>query len=255
MSLYIFCLILVVILIVVYFYLNRRNNLNIRKSTIEKFREIKEQLAYNDYTKKPSNINEWSYQRFCNFFDEIEPKDPEFDNKIIKIYDMIVNEKETDLDKIAEISGCNYNELILKIMYLKNKRKIGDLYIDRGDHAIRNCTKEDRKLLDKYSKYIYDYHDQPYDIARKLPECTATNINSLAKKVLDDLIYLDEKYLINGLNIDKVDNKIIYYTIEKHKKEKDYISINCKTCGALIDVPRGGKARCGYCKNIVVDKN
>ena len=80
------------------------------------------------------------------------------------------------------------------------------------------------------------------------------NLKELVKTVINELSYLDDKYLINGLNIDKVDNKIIYYTLEKHKKEKDYISINCNNCGALNDVPRNGKSRCIYCKSIVESK-
>ena len=72
--------------------------------------------------------------------------------------------------------------------------------------------------------------------------------------MVEELSYLDDKYLINGINIDKVDKKIIYYHLEKHKKEKDYLSLNCSKYGALVYVPRLGKARCPYCKNIVSDK-
>ena len=128
------------------------------------------------------------------------------------------------------------------------------MYIDKGDHVIRHCSDEDAKLLDKYSKYIYTSHYQPYQIAAKMPGTTIETYDKAVQQVLDDLAYLDEKYLISGINIDKVDKKIIYYTVEKHKKEKDYISINCNKCGALVEVPRDGKERCPYCKNIVEDK-
>lgn len=251
----IFGIILGVVLIIA-FILERKNNLKKRNEVLSDLAKQKEEFEkYKASGKKLSNINEWSYQRFCNFFDNIQLKDEKFDSKIDIILDLIVNKKETDLLLIQEASGCDYTELILKIMYLKNKRLIGDLYIDKGDNVIRKCSKEDQELLEKYSKYIYDYHMQPYEIAAKLPGASLTNMDFLANKVLEELEYLDDKYLINGINIDKVDKKIIYYTIEKHKKAKNFISINCNNCGALCDVPKKGKARCKYCNSIVVDSS
>ena len=97
-------------------------------------------------------------------------------------------------------------------------------------------------------------HLQPIEIALRLPEATNDNLESIENKVIEELCYLDCKYMINGINIDKVDKKIIYYTIEKHKNEKDYITIACSNCGAINDVPRMGKARCNYCATIVEDK-
>lgn len=254
--LYLLIAVLIVILIIGYIFLNRKINLKQRNNIVEKLSDVQKELLYNEEKGKKSNINEWSYQRFSNFFNATQLKDENFDKKIELIYSLIMHDKNTDLDEIAEKAGCTYNELILKIMYLKNKMKIDPyLYIDRGDHVIRYCSEDDRKLLDKYSKYIYDYHYQPHQIAAKLPETTAGNFDIIEKRVLDDLSYLDDKYLISGLNIDKVDKKIIYYSLEKHKKEKNYISLNCNKCGALNDVPRNGKERCSYCGNIIEDKS
>ena len=90
-----------------------------------------------------------------------------------------------------------------------------------------------------------------------MSNATLDNLDELKEQILNELDYLDKKNLINGLNIDRIDKKIIYYTIEKHKNEKDFISIDCENCGALNDVPRKGKTRCEYCDTIIehVNKN
>lgn len=201
------------------------------------------------------NISEWSYQRYARFYNEVKASDPKFDEKINKIYNLIVNEKCDDLHFIAQDSGCTYDECIMKIKYLKNKRKIGDLYIDYINGIIKECSKEDQKLLQKYSPFIYTNHFQIKEMAVKLPEATAFNIQSLEEKVFRDIEYLDSKGLINGISLNKIDKKIIYYTIEKHKNEKDYVTINCPNCGAINDVERGNKTRCAYCQTIIEAKN
>lgn len=201
-----------------------------------------------------NNINEWSYKRFSRFFGKLELNDKEFEKKLKKIWELIVIEKEEDIENIALLSNCTIDECLLKIKYLENKRKIENYYIDVTEKTIKYCTPKDKKLLEKYSPYIYKLHLQPIEIALRLPEATNDNLESIENKVIEELCYLDRKYMINGINIDKVDKKIIYYTIEKHKNEKDYITIACSNCGAVNDVPRMGKARCNYCATIVEDK-
>ena len=248
MWIYLICIIIVLCLIRLSIYLNKKINLEKRKSIIVNLKKVSEDLQDNQYSDKPSNINEESYQRFYKFFDSIELTDPNFKEKMSKIYYLITKEGMTNLDEIAEQTGCTYDELLLKIKYLKNKRKIGNLFVDRHDHVIRQCTKEDEDLLNKYSKYIYEEHLQPSEIAHKLMLSESERLDVLEKKVIDDLSYLDDKYLINGLNVDTANNKIIYYTLEKHKSDEDYLSIKCPQCGALNDVPRKGKVECKYCK-------
>ena len=111
--------------------------------------------------KKQNNISEWSYQRFSDFFNQPQFKDPEFNEKLSKIYNLSEKDKVENLDYIAEESGCTFDELLLKIMYLKNKRKIGDLYVDKVDRVIRECLDEDKKLLDKHAPFLYSHHYQP----------------------------------------------------------------------------------------------
>ena len=202
-----------------------------------------------------SDISEKSFQRYSKFYGEVVLHDENFEKKIKKIYQLIINNKETDITRIAELSNCDYHECISKIKYLKHKRKIGDYYIDALNKEIKPCNKEERLLIKKYYPYIYVHHYQIDEIAKKLPYATIDNLEEIEEQVLNELDYLDKKNLINGINIDRVDKKIIYYTIEKQKKEKDYISLNCPNCGALNDVPRTGKARCEYCETIVEDIN
>lgn len=84
-----------------------------------------------------------------------------------------------------------------------------------------------------------------------MPGAEIKNLDAIEDKVFEDLCYLDDKHLLNGISINRVDRKIIYYTIEKHKREKDYITMNCPNCGAINDVDRHGKTRCDYCKTII----
>ena len=203
---------------------------------------------------KKGKINEWSYQRYARFYGNLILKDEEFNNKLDTIYNLIVNKNKTDLKEIAKLSSCTYEECILKIRYLKNKRKIGDLYIDSINGIINECSDTDRKLLDKYKKNIYYNHYQIDEMVSNMPGATLNNMEELKEVVFKELVYLDNKGLLNGVIINHIDKKITYYTLEKHKKEKDFVTINCPSCGAINDVNRGGKARCEYCKSIIEDK-
>lgn len=197
------------------------------------------------------NISEWSYQRFAKFHNKLELEDENFQEKINKIFQLIVVEKVTDLDIIAKESGCTFEETIIKIKYLKNKRQIGDMYIDTVNHEIKFCNEEDKALLEKYTRFLYIDHLQVREIALKYPNTTSENINQVMNKIFSELKYLDSKGLINGVILNEVDQIIIYYSIEKHKMEKDLITIKCPTCGALNDINRGSKVRCVYCRTIV----
>ena len=75
------------------------------------------------------NLSKESYTRFSDYISEgkiINNKvDLSFEEKIQKIYDLIINEKVTDLKFIAKDSGCaTLEECVLKIRYLENKRII-----------------------------------------------------------------------------------------------------------------------------------
>ena len=199
------------------------------------------------------NISEWSYQRFARFYGVLLPHDDLFEDKISKIYDLIMNKHEEDLEFIAKEAGCNYEECILMVRYLKNKRKIGDLFIDYRNKAIKICSIKDEALLSIYVPLIYNFHYQIEQMAPKLPGATITNLESMKEKAYQDIEYLDSKGLLNGIALNKVDKTIIYYAVEKHKNETDFVTINCRNCGAINDVNRHGKSRCAYCGTIVED--
>ena len=87
-----------------------------------------------------------------------------------------------------------------------------------------------------------------------MPKTTINTKSKVEEQVYKELKYLYDKELINGLIINDVDRTIKYYSVEKKLKAKDYITMQCKHCGALNDVRRGGKTRCEYCNSIIVNK-
>lgn len=199
-------------------------------------------------------IKENSYQDYTKFYGQESLKDPKFIKKMKIIYQQITKYCENNINTIAELSGCTYTECILKIRYLKNLHKISEEYfIDEINGIVNLCSKEEQELLKKYRPYIYRNRLQIPEIAARLPEVTNKNRKEIEKKVLQDLIYLDEKDLLDGLLLNRVDGTITYYDFKKHKYMKDKITVNCQNCGAPAEVNRGGKTWCSYCGSIVED--
>lgn len=207
-----------------------------------------------EITVKNKTINEKSFQNYAKFYGVMIPIDEEFNKKLNKIYRLIVIDKVEDINFIAKDTGCTYDECILKIKYLKNKRAIGEYYIDHIEGMIKKCSKEDLALLKKYKPYVYGKnHLQINEIAARMPKTTIHNLKEREEEIIQDLKYLYSKDLINGIILDEVDGKITYYSVEK-KLKKDTVSLVCKHCGAINDVTRGGKTRCGYCALIIEDE-
>lgn len=204
---------------------------------------------------KNKNISEFSYQKYAKFYGNIELYDQDFNSKISRIYDLIVNKKYTDIIKITKESGCKTTEeCILKIRYLKNKRIIGDYFINHITNIVKKCSKEDKLMLNKYVPYIYGQHLQIDEIATRLPGTTVNTKNKVEDKVYEEIKYLYDKELLNGIILDDIDRTIKYYSVDKKLKAKDFVTMQCKHCGAVNDVRRGGKARCEYCNSIVENK-
>ena len=198
-----------------------------------------------------NHVNEESFQKYAKFYGNTVPKDEKFDIKLNTIYELITKNKESDIKKIADSSDCTLEECVLKIKFLKNKRLLGDYYIDTSNMKLLPCNLEDQKLLDKYKPFIYRSHLQINEIANLISNKGYKSINELRDEVYNELNYLDDKGLLNGIKIDDVDRVIIYYTIEKRKVVSNYESIHCPNCGAINDVEVSGKVRCGYCKTII----
>jgi len=189
------------------------------------------------------------------YLQKVQSNDKDYDEKIKIIKDLINCKKLIDIKEIARLSECTYHECILKIKFLKSKGLIKNCYIDEQNGIINECNMTERQLLTRYAPYIYTKQLQLDEIVKALHQTTDKNYSSMRKKVIRDLYYLDRKNLLNGINIDLVDKKIIYYKDFKETKNDDYISVQCQNCGALNDMPRLGKVKCEYCDTILEDKS
>ena len=198
------------------------------------------------------HVNEESFQNYAKFYGKTIPSDVYFDHKLQVIYQSIVRDHMTSIRKISEKSDCALTECVLKIKYLKNKRLLGDYYIDTTHYQILPCSVADQALLDKYKPYIYGSHLQIDEMAKYVANPKYLSFHDLKDEVYQELKYLDKKNLLNGLKIDDIDRIIIYYSIEKRKTSTDFVSTHCPNCGAINDVDKHGKTRCKYCKTILV---
>ncbi len=199
--------------------------------------------------KRTKNINEWSYKRYADFYGELELADPLF-NKKINTIKKLINGGETSIEFIAKESGCTLEECSLKINYLKNKRVLDNCYIDTNTNTLVKCSEEDMALVDKYKAYLYGSHSPLNEIIAVVP-CNTNNYEEKKNTVIKELKYLIDNKIVNGVTFNEVDNKLIYYTIEKHNKEKNLVSIVCDKCGAINDVNYNSKVHCRYCDNII----
>lgn len=213
---------------------------------------IKTKHQYQTITKT-GTVNEPSYQRYAKFYDNVVPVDSNFEIKINKIYNLIEVDKLRDIRKIAEKANCSYEECILKIKYLKNKRQLGTYSLDHKNGMLYACNEEEFKLIEKYKPYIYYNHLSISEIACRMPGVTNENLAETKEKIYQEINALYNSNLLNGIKLNEIDKEIIYYTIEKRKKEKDFITISCPNCGALNDLNRGSKTRCAYCNTIIED--
>lgn len=198
---------------------------------------------------KEDNISEWSYKRYADFYGQMELADPKFLDKIATIKELI-DAGETDISFIANEAGCTLEECIMKINYLKNKRVLDNCYINRDSHTLVKCSEDDMILVDKYRSYIYGAH-LPLEEIIAVAETDTNDYEKKKAQVIRELKYLIDNNIVNGVIYNEVDNKLIYYTVEKHSKEKNVVSISCPQCGALNDVNYNSKVRCKYCENII----
>ena len=198
-------------------------------------------------------FNEWSYQRFCGFYDETILPDKLFYDKITKIIACVRIKNMERIQEIADNSMCTLEECAMKLKYLKNKRILDNLYIDHVNQVIKKCSEEDSKILEKYYNMLYIHHYQIKEMAMRMPNLYNKPLEKIENEVFEDIKYLYNKCIINGIKIDEEHKLIIYYSVEKHAKANVYLTLNCPNCGALVDVSYGGNGRCNYCNTIVED--
>ena len=202
---------------------------------------------------KAGNINEWSFQRFCGFYGDRVFKDERFMDKINIITECVRDKKMERLDEISEKAGCTVEEPVMRIRYLKNRRVLDDIYIDRINRLVKKCTEDDAQILEKYYTMLYNDHFSIREMAIRVPNFYNKPLPIIEEDVFKDIKYLYEKCIINGIKLDESRKEIIYYTIEKKKKAEIYATVNCPKCGALVDVVKKSNSRCEYCGSIVED--
>lgn len=208
----------------------------------------------NDTIKPVNKSQETKYIDYAKFYGAETLKDQDFIKKMKIIYSQIIKSKEEDIKQIAELAGCTYAECILKIRYLKQIKKIPENYfVDEANGLVNRCSKEEQELLKKYRPYIYRSKLQIPEIAARIPHIPGKTFQEIQKQVLEDLAYLDEKDLIDGILLNKVDGTITYYNTKGKNKNSDKITVNCQNCGAPNHLNRGGKTWCSYCGSIVED--
>lgn len=212
---------------------------------------IRNDMRYEKITKG-YKFDQDSYQQYAKFYGSIVPNDAKFDDKLIKISDLILKSKVTDIKVIAEKSFCNITECILKIQYLENKGFINNFYIDTVNNILVPCSREDEAIINKYKPYIYNSHLQINEILSVIPNPDGLSFSDLKSNIFKELNYLDEKGLLNGLKVDDVDGIITYFSIDTNNGNSNLETVHCSNCGALNDVDVNGKVRCAYCKNIIV---
>ncbi len=205
--------------------------------------------------KKPSTLSQMSYHNFAKFLDKnnITFDDEFFEKKLFKIK-ALIGEGKRDIKEIAQESDCTFEECILKIKYLQKKQILTQYHIDIHGNELVECTPEDLKLIKKYTPFIYYNHFTLDEITTKKRKSSTQNYYKLRDAIFNELKYLVDNDLVNGIMLNEVDKEIIYYSLEKIKK-RDLVTITCPNCGALNDVNRGDKKRCEYCKTILEEKN
>jgi len=202
---------------------------------------------------KDRKLNPKDFKSYSEFLGQ-KSKDPYYNKKMHIIINLINKKCITDINEIARLSNCGLEECILKIKFLKKQKIIENYYIDRANGLLNLCSQEDKELIEKYDQFIYSKKLQPGEIARMLPSTRLDKLEQAKNKVLEELSYLDKKDLLNGINIDLVDKRIIYYEDVKSKNHQSYVSIICESCGATNEVPGRGKAKCEYCGRILEEE-
>ena len=195
-------------------------------------------------------LNSISFDNFKEYFGDNVSENKELSEKLNKICSLIQG-GERDIKKIAEESSCKVEECVFNIKYLKNTKKIPDYNIDTYHLRLLNLTPEDEKLLKKYKPILYGSHPQIDVIARSLASQDGKTIEEEKELVFNELKYLDDRKLLNGIVFNEVDKKLVYYDV-KNANSSNLVTVHCPNCGALNDINIGSKERCIYCNTIIV---
>ena len=199
---------------------------------------------------RSSKINNSSYKNFAEFYGETTTNDVEFKNKINKICSLI-KDGERDIKKIAEASSCTEEECVFKIKYLKSNKMIQDFDIDTFKMMLLNISDEEERLLKKYNSLLYGTHPQIDVMANVLAKKENKSVEEEKEIIFKELKYLDDRNLLNGIKVNEVDKKLIYYTVDK-RETSNLKTVHCPNCGALNEIDEYSKIRCTYCDTIII---
>lgn len=163
----------------------------------------------------------------------------------------MVNQGEESISQIAKEAKCSYVECITKIKYLKKNQYIKWCFVDHINGYVKKCSEEEEKLLNKYYLLLCGEHLQFEEIANRVAKPT-DNITSILANVHKDIIYLIDKELVVGVEYNENTDKLEYYDIND---SQNIVSINCPSCGAIVDINKGSKKKCEYCNSLIKYKS
>ena len=200
-----------------------------------------------------SKANQDSYNYYTEFLNEqhVTGSDEGFKEKLLKI-EHAIKDGVYDIRKIAELSGCTYEECVLKIKYLESKQYLNNIHIDHNAKKVIKCTPKELALLKKYLPFLRTHHFTLDEITKKKRVGYNQDFEKLRDQIYNDLKYLVDNNLISWIKLNEVDKEIIYFTDDKKHL---LTTIHCPNCGAGNEVVKGHKVRCKYCKMILEEKN
>lgn len=196
-------------------------------------------------------ISEISFQKYAKFFEMLIPKDPNFNKKINNLYNIVTTGKETDINIIAEKIDVDVSQCILMIKYLMNKRQLEKYYFNIEKLIIKRIPEELEEKVNKYKPFIYNSFLQIEEMIKLIPELKSVEVEEAKRLIYNDLVFLYNNNLINGLKINTKTKEIIYYSLEKKKVDKNISTVICPHCGALNDLELNQKDSCVFCKKII----
>lgn len=166
-----------------------------------------------------NGIPEQAFKNYAQFWGYNIDNDINYQKKMEVIYHLIINKNQQNIKKIATKSKCSYDECIIKIKYLKHKKLINNYCIDNSTAKLIDSSFEDKKILEKYNKYLEQKNLQINQLAAVVPNSFATNTQEATEQVFNDLVYLEQKNLLDDIRIDKLNRYIYYYSEEIFNEE------------------------------------
>ena len=117
-------------------------------------------------------------------------------DSISNIYNLMKDTDNIKISYIAKEANVSNEEVIVVVLYLEYLNYLSEKTINTTSGMIMDFSLGDKEIFDKYINYFRNRND--YN----------TIINNAGSKAKDDLIYINNNYLVEGIKI--VDNRIYY---------------------------------------------